>query len=260
MGTTELTSLYRARLGQANTALLARIAALWAATYDPADPAGSIALIATAAASLVTGGQAVAAADAVAYLRALTADAAAEQLAAVDPYAVPAGLVGSTAAGIPMGQLTGLAPGMYRSALAAGGDHAQAASAAYGWLNRVGASEPYRAANTAVHTNAATDDRLTGRVKRITRPSACDFCTRIADRGYIQANAGFKAHAHCGCTASPEVSSHVYSRKAIARAQRAYAGPVIPAPRPAPAPAVLTPRQREGYVYQLDGFAGEPSM
>ncbi len=216
MSAAAVTELYRARLGAGSVSLLTRIAALWAQQFNPDDPMASISLIAQATASVVTGGQAVAAQEAAAYLQALTADAARAPVPAIDPYAVPSGLVGSTQGGMPMGDLTSIAAGVYARSRQAGNEAADAASSAYSWLNRVGSSEPRRAANAVTTSNAEADDRLTGRVNRITRPKACDWCRQIADRGYILAHAGFAAHAHCGCTASPEISSHVYSRRSRA--------------------------------------------
>jgi hypothetical protein len=43
----------------------------------------------------------------------------------------------------------------------------------------------------------------------------------IADRGYIPAHAGFRAHANCRCMASPELSKSVYTLRGMHRAAAA---------------------------------------
>lgn len=212
---------YRDALGSITGATLARIAAGWVRLYDPARPLYTSARIAELAEAWIAGAQLAAADLAALYLAALTAQAAGVALADVTPYRVPPGLVGTAYRGGPLAELTRLTPSILWARLKAGQDPDLAAQAAAGWLGRIGASEPYRVANETVDRNAVDDDRLTGRVERITSPGACAFCVMIRDRGYIPANAGFAAHTHCRCTASPEISSHAYSRSARWRAARA---------------------------------------
>lgn len=197
-----ITARYRARLAHGKTGLMALLAALWAKMYDPASPA-SVAMIATLAATFTTRGQAAAVTHARTYLAALTTRATGQP---ADPYAIPAGVIGMTSSGLTVPALAAFAPRLYAARLAAGQDAATAAGAAQVWLNGLAASEPYRAANATVMTNAQQDRRLTGRCDRITGPGACDFCSQIADQGYRPASADFEAHAHCGCTAGPELA------------------------------------------------------
>ena len=220
-----LDTLYRGRLATGNAALLARIQVAWGMLFDPANPQTSIARIAGVVAAWTTAAQAGAAGETTAYLRAQLAAAEAVAPAEVPPLSVPTGLVGVADSGESLGSLCATAVPVYWNRIGRGLGDTVAANSAQSYLNRVAASEPYRAANaTAVH-NADEDERFTGRVTRLTRAGACDFCVTIADRGYIPAHAGFAAHANCRCTASPEISSHVYSRAAIRRGRAALEGP-----------------------------------
>jgi hypothetical protein len=191
-----VTALYRARLAAVTGQALGRVRTLWLQQFDPADALATIGLAGRAAGTWIPVAQETAAAEAAAYLEALLAEATGVPVGEVAPFAVPP-VAGTSAAGVPVADLTGLAPGVYAARTAAGAPPEVAARAAAEWLNRLSASEPFRAANATVLHGAATDDRLTGRAVRVTRPSACEFCRLIADRGYIPANAGFQAHAHC---------------------------------------------------------------
>lgn len=197
-----ITASYRARLGTSKAGLLALLAALWAKMYDPANPA-SVKMIATLAGTFTVRGQAAAVTQARGYLAAVTASAQGQP---AGPYAIPAGVIGMSDSGHPVTALAGLAPLIYQGRINAGHPAATAAMAAQSWLNRIAASEPYRAANETVTQNAVQDDRLTGLVERVTGGDACSFCQDIADQGYRPADAGFAAHANCQCTAAPEVA------------------------------------------------------
>lgn len=216
-----ITDLYRGRLSIGSAQLLARIRALWLARFDPLDPAGSLPAIGTVAGAWVTAAQAGAAAEATRYLSALYANASGIPLYAVQPFAVPVGLVGSTASGSTVMSYLRQAPAVYFNRKGQGYSDGLAANSTLSWLNRTASSEPYRVANQTTTDNATKDDRYSGRVRRITRSGCCDFCQLIADRGYIPSHAGFAAHAHCRCTPEPEISSHVYSKSAINRARAA---------------------------------------
>jgi hypothetical protein len=200
-----VTDAYRAALAAIVGGLLARLLVAWLALYDPDRPAYSAALAADLAATWIEGAQGAAAEAASLYLAALTARAAGVPFGDVGRYGIPAGLVGSSAHGGPLRDLTRLAPLIWFARVRAGATEAAAAEAAAGWLGRLAASEPYRVANTTVARNAVDDPRLTGRMQRATRPGACGFCQEIADRGYSPARAGFAAHTHCQCTATPEI-------------------------------------------------------
>jgi hypothetical protein len=200
-----LTVAYRAALGGIVGGLLARLLAAWLALYDDDRPLVSSARVGAIAAPWITGAQLAAADLAALWLAALTAERAGVPLGRVAPYRVPRGLVGTSARGGPIGEVTRLAPVIWWARISAGADRAAAAEAAAGWLGRLAASEPYRAANTTVVRNAVDDPRLTGRMLRETRAGSCSFCTEIADRGFSPARAGFAAHAHCRCTATPEI-------------------------------------------------------
>lgn len=202
-----LTVLYRDRLAGLTGGLLARLLVAWLVLWNPARPIESLARLGEVAADWTEGTQAVAAAESAAYLAALTASAHRVPLARVGPFAIPAGLIGVAASGQPLGQLTGLAPAVWWARIAAGADRADAAHAAAEWLGRVAGSETYRAANETVLHNARHDRRMTGRTARETRSGACDFCRELADRGYGPATAGFSAHGHCRCTATPEIGA-----------------------------------------------------
>jgi hypothetical protein len=200
-----VTVAYRAALAGITGGLLARLLALWLALYDPDRPLASSARVGEIAATWITGAQRAAADLAALWLALLTAEAAGVPLGRVAPYRVPAGLVGTSARGGPIGDLTRLAPVIWWARFSAGADRALAAEAAAGWLGRLAASEPYRAANQTVVRAAVDDPRLTGRMRREARPGSCSFCTLIAEQGYKPAAAGFAAHAHCRCTATPEI-------------------------------------------------------
>jgi type II secretory pathway component PulM len=197
-----ITARYRGNLASGKAGLLSLLAALWAKMYDPANPA-SVKMIATLAGTFTVRGQAAAVTQARGYLAALTTQATGQPAA---PYAIPAGVIGTSASGYSLPALTSLAPLIYAGRLNAGQDAGVAAGAAQSWLNGLAASEPYRAANVTVTTNATQDDRLTGLVERVTGGNACEFCQGIADQGYTPAHAGFEAHANCQCTAAPEVA------------------------------------------------------
>lgn len=180
----------------------------------------TLAALGGAAATWTTSAQAAALVETSGWLRGLLGAAGADDVVPV----LPAGLIGSTASGRPMAALTGTVPAVYFARLGAGWQREQAATSALGWLNRIAGTEPYRAANLATGAVAEGDERFTGRVVRITRPDACDFCKLIADRGYVPARAGFAAHANCRCTPSPEISGHATSRRSIGRGRDAAEG------------------------------------
>ncbi len=219
-----VTTLYRGRLATGNAELLARVGAMWARAFDPADPSGSLARIGAIVGTWTTGAQAGAATETANYLAALYSAATGIPYGAVAVFAVPAGLVGSAADGGTVMGLTGQAPAVYWARKGSGQSDRMAADASRAWLNRVAGSEPFRAANATTMHNADVDDRFSGRVVRITSAGACAFCTTIADRGYIPSHAGFAAHANCRCVASPEISSYATSRASIGRGRAAARG------------------------------------
>jgi hypothetical protein len=168
----------------------------------------SLAAAGAATASIASGGQLAAATEAQGYLVAVTAAAHGVPPAAVAPFRLPEGLVGSTAAGLPMETVTGFAPLVYWRRVGPVLESAEGLAAAGHWLDRVAASEPMRAANETILGAVAADPRTQGRYSRETAPGACEFCARIADRGYIAWSAGmtFAAHGNCRCTAGPVVN------------------------------------------------------
>jgi hypothetical protein len=202
-----LTVLYRDRLAASSSSLLARLLTAWLILYDPARPLWSTARLGELVAPWIGGAQAFAAAETTRWLAALTAQATRSPLARVAPYEIPAGLIGSSAAGGPLAELTGLAPAVWWSRFSGGASREGAAAATASWLGRLAASEPYRAANATTTFNARRDRRLTGKTRRDTRPGACSFCLALAARGFTSARAGFPAHGHCGCTATPEIGT-----------------------------------------------------
>ena len=202
-----LTAAYRATLAASVGGLLARLLVAWLILWNPDRPIWSAARIGELAAPWIEGAQAFAAQQTIGWLAALTADATRTPLAAVLPFGIPPGLIGSSAAGGTIADLTSLIPAIWWARLTAGASREDAAHAAAEWLGRVAGSEPYRAANAVTVWNAARDPRLTGRIRRDARPGACDFCRELARRGYTSARAGFAAHGHCRCTAEPEIGT-----------------------------------------------------
>lgn len=201
-----LTLVYRDALSAIVGGLVARLLVAWLVLWDPGRPLWSAARAAELAATWTEGAQLAAAEQSAGWLGALTADAWRMPPARIARYGIPAGLVGMSAAGGPLSGLTGLAPAVFWSRLMGGASRADAAAAAAGWLGRIASSEPYRVANAVTAYNARHDPRLTGRSRRETRPGACSFCQMLAERGWTRA-AGFPAHGHCGCTATPEIGS-----------------------------------------------------
>lgn len=235
-----VTGLYRERLAAAEARQAVLLEAAWRqAGADGGDDVEVLRAAGRAAGPVVAAGQLGFIAEALAYLRALTAAALDAALSQVAPFAFPDGVAGWSAAGRPVGELTGLAPAVYLSRLAAGQAPGEALAGARSFLGAVAVSEPYRAANATVVASAVADERLTGRVVRVTEPGACAWCRMIADRGYVAHEAGgrpvtFAAHANCRCTASPEVDKRVAGRASIAYARRMRAGEAwarVPAPR-----------------------------
>ena len=221
---TPVDDLYRSRLSTANAGVLTRVREAGARFLpDLADPdtvevdldalAAALAALGTATGTLTTAAQVAFVEETRQYLRALIAQHTGAPLGEVAEFAAPAGLVGVAANGAPVEAVArGGAVTVFRDRLGRGLSAAEATASAMAWLARIAGSEPYRAANVTTLHAAQDDDRLTGRVTRLTRGEACDFCIEIAGSGYIPATAGFDAHAHCRCTASPEISSHVLSR------------------------------------------------
>jgi hypothetical protein len=159
----------------------------------------SLAAAGQATSRITAAGQLAAATEARGYLVALNAQAWGIPVAQVEPFAMPAGLVGSSAAGVPLDQITGIAPLAYWRRVGPVLDSPEGLEAARNWLERVAASEPPRVANATVLNAVANDPRLAVRYRRETAPDACEFCQAIADRGYVAYRVGitFAAHAHC---------------------------------------------------------------
>jgi hypothetical protein len=201
--TDALSDAYRLRLTTAVNGLLARLAAAWLVIWDPARPLYSAGLAAEVTAAWTEGAQEFTAAEAARWLLALTLLSGGRG----GPFGIPPGLVGSSAAGGALRDMTRLAPSVWLARAAAGAGAEECAAAVASWLARLASSEPYRVANATVTFNARHDPRMTGRVVRRSRPGACPFCTALAERGYSPAAAGFPAHGHCRCTAEPEIGS-----------------------------------------------------
>lgn len=193
---------YRLRLGGAVNGLLARLAAVWLILWDPRRPLYSAGLAAEVTASWTEGAQEFTAAETARWLLALTVLAGGRP---GGPFRIPAGLVGSSASGGRLSDMTRLAPSVWLARAAAGATAEECAGAVASWLARLASSEPYRVANHVTLYASRTDPRLTGRVIRRARPGACPFCVALAERGYSPAAAGFPAHGHCHCTAEPEI-------------------------------------------------------
>lgn len=232
-----------------------RLATAWGQLFDPENPIATLSALGGATAAWTTSAQAAALLETSGWLRGLLTAAGVN---AAQPT-FPAGLVGSTVSGRSMGQLTATAPAVYFARLGAGWRREEAAASSLAWLNRIAGTEPYRAARAATNAVAEGDDRFTGRVVRITRPDACEFCKVIADRGYIPAHAGFAAHANCRCTPSPEISSRARSRRAISRARAAGEGQGPERRPPTPSTPPLTTTNTRADTMQLLGFEKLPA-
>ena len=202
-----LTAAYRATLSASVGGLLARLIIAWLILWNPDRPIWSAARIGELAAPWIEGAQMFAAQQTIGWLAALVADATRTPLGRVAPFRIPPELVGRSAAGGTIAELTGLIPAIWWARLMGGASREDAAHAAAEWLGRVAGSEPYRAANAVTVWNAARDPRLTGRVRRDARAGACAWCRELAERGYTSARAGFAAHGHCRCTAEPEIGT-----------------------------------------------------
>lgn len=209
----QVTAAYRARLLMQRAGLMVLIRALFQALYNPDRPIGSLRQVGAIAGQAITQAQAAAIVTAQGYLQGVTAASWGQPLTAVSPYEAPAGMVGSSASGHPLAGMAALAPAMWQRATDAGRSEREAQESAVGWLNRLGASEPYRVANATVLDAARNDDRLTGRFIRVTQPGACKWCILIHDRGYTEAAVGFAAHANCRCTPGPEVVEWMGGRR-----------------------------------------------
>jgi hypothetical protein len=197
-----LNDAYRLRVAGAVNGLLARLAAVWLVLWDPRRPLYSAGLAAEVTASWTEGAQEFTAAETARWLLALTVLAGGRP---GGPFRVPAGLVGSSAAGGRLRDMTRLAPSVWFARAAAGAGAEECTAAVVSWLSRLASSEPYRVANHVTLYASRMDPRLTGRVIRRARPGACAFCLALAERGYSPAAAGFPAHGHCHCTAEPEI-------------------------------------------------------
>ena len=217
----EVTNLYRARLSANNAQILAQTQALFVRLFDPRDPAGSLRPFGAYLGRLITQGQYANALEATTYLRALVAQATGLPLDAIDPFDIPPNLVGTVMNGSTTVGYCNQAPAVYFNRIGQGQSPEMAATSTLAWANMTAGSEPWRVANGTVNHNATSDRRYTGRCNRITRASACEFCTLIADRGYIPSHADFAAHHNCHCTAEPEISSYATSRASIRRGMAA---------------------------------------
>lgn len=220
-----LTELHRTRMAALRAGLLLWVQSLWREHFNEEQATETLTAIGAAVGARVTQAQAVAVSETQDWLRALIAAATGLPVAEVAPFTAGLDLVGSAAAlNQTVPGLTRMAPAVYAARVGAGQDRAAAADSSLAWLNRVAASEPYRVANQATLTASVDDERLTGRVVRVTAADPCEFCAEIADRGYLSAHADFEAHNHCRCSAEPEISSHVTSRYGIRRARLAAQG------------------------------------
>lgn len=213
IATSPATMAYRAEMSRLVSGLLARQIVATRLLWDRGYPIRSAAQLAALSADWIAGAQLAAAELTRLWLALRTAELYGWPLSAVAPYAIPAGLIGSTAAGLPIGELAGMAPAVYWSRLLGGASPEDAAAYSAAWLGRLASSEPYRVANAVTLGNAERDPRMSGRYWRVTRSGACSFCALIADRGYTEARAGFAAHHNCKCTAEPEIHHWIASRR-----------------------------------------------
>lgn len=201
----DLASVYDGRLTSASARLRAAIRTVTARELEAAGPGAELSALQRVSRIIsgwISGVQYWAATEAAAFLRALVALARDLRAGLIAPF-MPAPVAGTTAAGIPMPDLTALGVRAFER-LAADG-MPRAIEAAQAWWDRIAASEPHRAANGTIMDNAHADTRLSGRYYRVTEPTACDFCVMIAERGFVYATAGFPAHPHCQCEALPEL-------------------------------------------------------
>ena len=187
---------YRLRLATSRAGLLVLVRALFAGLFDPRTSAMTLGRIGAVAGVAIVQAQFGAVMSARQFLLAVAGPPA---------WRIPAGLVGSSAAGVPLLDLAGRLPAVYRARILAGASELVAQQTAQASLSRLAASEPYRVANATILDAARYDERYTGRYDRVTRAGACPFCTEIRDRGYTPAVAGLAAHANCQCVAAPEV-------------------------------------------------------
>jgi len=241
----DVANVYDIRLAYADGRLRTAIRNMTAAELAAAEvtEAGYLAAllrVSRAIAPWIIGAQRWITTEATAYLRALSALVRDQPYTEIPPY-MPGRYAGTTAAGIPMPDLTAL--GVRAFERLAQADLTQAVEAAQAWWDTIATSEPHRAGNGTILDNAETDDRLSGRYFRVTEPNACDFCRLIADRGYVWAGAGFPAHPHCRCEAIPEMKYEEWNDRMcrytrtrteqIEARQRARFGMAALAPAPA---------------------------
>ena len=205
-----LDDLLRQRLANRNALLLSRVRSAFVGRFDPENPVESLQALSVSVGQATAQAQAQAMGEVGSYLRALVSRGG--DPAGVDPFTLPTDLIGRAANGSSVISVTGRAASSYDRRIRAGWPQDRASASAQAWLTRVAASEPSRAANTALVAAARDDPRLTGRYLRNTRAEACDFCAEIASRGYTEAAAGFEAHGNCRCLPSPEVAFHHHER------------------------------------------------
>lgn len=204
LATNPLTAAYRQVIATITAGGQLNLRNAWASLFDADDPINSLARVGVAARGIIEVGQAATSAETVGWLGRLLRQAGTNG----GPIKAP-DLVGTTAAGrgLGVGGLTGQAPGVYRRQLDIYKDTPErAAEVTQGWLNAITGSEPVRVANAVTLDVAVHDPRFTGRVDRITRPDACEWCKKIADRGYIPGHHLFLAHPHCRCNPEPELT------------------------------------------------------
>jgi hypothetical protein len=223
----ELSRLYNSRLAAANTRLRTSIVDLATAELDggTAGPA-TLAEVAAVVGHWITGAVRWAAAEAAAFLRALVALARNARSWLVRPFmSAPSAVAGMSAAGVPVTSLATFRNAAFERIAAIDPDAALHGIST--WWDRIAASEPHRAANGTILHNAETDARMTGRYRRVPEIGACDWCVKIADRGYVYATADFPAHPYCYCDALPELQESEWNT----RMRRYTARRVADAPR-----------------------------
>lgn len=214
VGTATLTNLWRSRLGSRQVLLLARLRQILLRTFNPADVDASMLMLAPAASQWISAAQAAAHVDTLAYLEAYLTAQTGRRAALLT---TPDGLVGVDSTGRPLTTLVEMGGSIFKQRVGLGWDLGVNTTGLLNYLNRIGASEPYRAANNTIgQVITSYPDHWTGRWARVTRSTACDWCRMIHDRGYTSAAAltsrrvdgktllGFPAHTNCHCTAEPE--------------------------------------------------------
>lgn len=200
-----VTDAYRTRLLILRGRLLAMLTAAWSATVTAEAIDAGVAMWAPSAATLTTRAQLAAAGLSVDYLAGYVGAELDEPPTRV--ALALAGYAGRTAGGRDLGPvLHSWLPVVIKGRIARGADPGDALAAGLYRANRMTGSLVTDAARDALADAMLADDRVTG-WQRVTRPTTCPFCRRLASRGavYKRDTVTFRSHPHCACTAEPVV-------------------------------------------------------